>query len=393
MAQRTAEHLGAQFHPVCVDEIALASAFEDTIWASESPLPDLCGAGKLIVAEAVHRQGIKVVLTGEGADEHLAGYRHYPLDALREGDPSWPPSSTAEAARTSMMQAFNQETPYDAPAFLKSAERMFNHSCTARETSDICFLPFAPWTDVHAKLHPFIAFAETFDGRTRDLMVNKWHPLHTAEYTSIKTFLLAYILRNAGDNVDMMHQVESRPPFLDHHVTEYANGIPPSLKLLLNPSDNTLREKHILREAMRPFITEEVYASRKKPYAAPSKYEVNGPIHQLFTRLVTKENVENLGFVDWERTKDNLDKSFGDSQNELSFRATLSVAQYVVLSQRFGVAPARNTSTEDGLYDERMGGVKRLGFVFRGMRRWISDALSYLIPSMILDFFSFNRKH
>lgn len=392
MARRTAEYLGAQFHPVHVDEMALASAFEDTIWASESPLPDLCGGGKFIMAEAVHRHGIKVVLTGEGADEHLAGYRHYPLDALRERDSSWPASSTTEAGRVSTVRALDQQGICNVPGYMEAANRMLNHSCTARHAADFCFLPFARWTDIHAKLHPLIALAETFDGRTRDLVANRWHPLHTAEYMSIKTFMLAYILRNAGDNVDMMHQVESRPPFLDHHVTEYANGIPPSLKLPFNPTDQSFREKHILREAMRPFITEEVYASRKKPYAAPSKYEVNGPIHQLFTRLVTKENVDNLGFLDWGQTKEHLDKSFGDSQNELSFRATLSVAQYVVLSQRFGVAPARNTP-KNGLYDERMGGVKWLGFVLCGMRRWVSDALSYLLPSMILDFFSFNRRH
>ncbi|KAJ5180007.1 hypothetical protein N7492_003217 [Penicillium capsulatum] len=344
-ARRTAEKLGAQFHPVRVDERALASAFEDTVWASESTLPDLCGGGKLILAEAAHKEGIKVVLTGEGADEHLAGYPTYQPDAIREEDPSWPTSSVTDADRMNKLETLLQGWTYPSPQGITEAiKHMLNHTYNASDVSDMCVLPFAAWTDVHDKLHPIVALAESLDGRTRHLIDTKWHPLHTAEYLSIKTLLPTYILRHAGDNVDMMHQVESRPPFLDHHVTEYANGIPPSLKVPFNPVEKTFREKYILREAMRPFITDEVYSSRKKSYLAPSKYDVNGPVHQLFTRLVTKENVENIGFLDWDKTKSNLEKAFGDGKDEMAYRVTLSVAQYVVLSQRFGVGQAQDTS-------------------------------------------------
>lgn len=48
-----------------MDEEALASRFEDAVWHSEIPLPDLNGMGRLALAEAVHSQGIKVVITGE----------------------------------------------------------------------------------------------------------------------------------------------------------------------------------------------------------------------------------------------------------------------------------------------------------------------------------------
>lgn len=56
--------LGVDFHPVKVDEAALAQRFEDAIWYSETPLPDVNGAARLALAEAVHASGIKVVLTG-----------------------------------------------------------------------------------------------------------------------------------------------------------------------------------------------------------------------------------------------------------------------------------------------------------------------------------------
>lgn len=48
-----------------MDEEALVSRFEDTTWYSEVPLPDLNGMGRLALAEAVHAQGIKAVITGK----------------------------------------------------------------------------------------------------------------------------------------------------------------------------------------------------------------------------------------------------------------------------------------------------------------------------------------
>ena len=64
MAKRTAEWLGVKFHPIYMDEEAIASRFEDTVWYSETPFPDVDGPSKLAMAEKVHSLGIKVVVTG-----------------------------------------------------------------------------------------------------------------------------------------------------------------------------------------------------------------------------------------------------------------------------------------------------------------------------------------
>lgn len=65
IARRTADWLGVDIHLVKMDEEALAARFEDTTWYSEVPLPDLNGMGRLALADAVHAQGIKVVITGQ----------------------------------------------------------------------------------------------------------------------------------------------------------------------------------------------------------------------------------------------------------------------------------------------------------------------------------------
>lgn len=64
IAQRTAEWLGVDFHPVHLDEAAMAAKFEDVAWYSETPTADVNGMGKLALSEVVHSKGLKVVITG-----------------------------------------------------------------------------------------------------------------------------------------------------------------------------------------------------------------------------------------------------------------------------------------------------------------------------------------
>ncbi|THC91248.1 hypothetical protein EYZ11_009287 [Aspergillus tanneri] len=51
IARRTVKWLGVEFHTVHMDEVALASRFEDAVWHSETPLPDVSGTGKLALVE------------------------------------------------------------------------------------------------------------------------------------------------------------------------------------------------------------------------------------------------------------------------------------------------------------------------------------------------------
>lgn len=64
VAQRTAEWLGVKFSPIPIDDELVAQKFEDTIWFAENPAPDIDGPSRLAMAEMVHREGLKVVLTG-----------------------------------------------------------------------------------------------------------------------------------------------------------------------------------------------------------------------------------------------------------------------------------------------------------------------------------------
>ncbi|KAL4890992.1 hypothetical protein BDV59DRAFT_209333 [Aspergillus ambiguus] len=342
IAQRTAEWLGVDFHPVPIDEHTIVSKFEDVAWHSENPLPDVNGVGRLTMAETARAHGIKVILTGEGSDEHISGYSHLTEQYFLEPDPSWP-SLMSEAEHKEALEHFSSSTQLSAVIPRRpppvSAQRMLNNTTMLSACLLLGALPFAKWTDAYSATAPEIAMLESLDGRTRDAIAKRWHPLHTAQYIWTKGYFRTLLLRYLGDNVDMVHHVETRPPFLDHRLTEYANGLPPSLKVKYSASDKTIVEKHVLREAVRPFVTDEIYTRKKKPFMGPSQFKENGPLHQLINRLTSRDNVEALGFVDPEQVNVHVRKAFVE-KNPISLRYAMLVAQFIVLSKRFCVKRA-----------------------------------------------------
>ena len=70
---------------VVMDKSKIGSTFPELVRAAEGPVLDTSCAALLRLAQAVHQQGFKVALTGEGADEALAGYVWYKTQKFRDG--------------------------------------------------------------------------------------------------------------------------------------------------------------------------------------------------------------------------------------------------------------------------------------------------------------------
>ncbi|KAL2785587.1 nucleophile aminohydrolase [Aspergillus keveii] len=344
VAQRTAEFLGVEFNPVHVTEDTLAERLETAVWYSEAFMSDVNGSGKLAIAEVAHNAGFKVVITGEGSDEHLGGYSFFQNEALLEEDPSWTPAdyNKAKLEEAKDKAGTNHVAGYkwSLPPTLPSTTRTLNSTSIAGILDGIIALPLATWAlDKYGVTDSQTLFTDSLDGEVRHAIAKRWHPLHSAEYVWTKTAFQMSLLRYLGDNIDMAYQIEARPAFLDHNLTEYVNGLPPSLKMKYNYESGTFTEKYILREAVKPFVTDEIYKRKKQMYVAPMRYAVDGPMHRKLKELITKENVEELGFMDWEKMQWVVEKAIVDGE-PLSFRAAVSASQWVVLSKRFGVKKA-----------------------------------------------------
>ena len=218
------------------------------------------------LAARVRERGMKVVLTGEGADEIFAGYDLFREARVRRFCGRQPDS----ARRPRLFQrlypylpGLQQQSPdYLARFFAFGAEAhddpLYSHRPRFRSTA-AAKLFFSP--DLKTTLGDYDAAADLAARLPADF--GRWHALHQAQYLETAFLLPGYILSSQGDRVMMANAVEGRFPFLDHRVVTFAASLPPEAKL------RGLREKHILKEAARGLVPEAIIDRPKQPYRAP----------------------------------------------------------------------------------------------------------------------------
>lgn len=375
VAERTAEYLDLQLHTIDMNEATMAQHFEESTWHNEQHTFDLNTVGKFALSRLPRERGFKVILSGEGADELFAGYSWFMPDYLLEPDSAMPESPLNRDLE--LYKRFRDKALADTQAMLgnvgagshtleaelapETREQM-NHiqgthllsQAIGREIFDPRLRKMASASQRTTEM-----VEKYWSAAARDKVKNRWHPMHASMYMWCQKELANFILTVLGDRTEMAHSIEGRPPFLDHKLFELVANMPPSVKLHYEPGGEALDsgssiwwgkslesvhsrfyEKWILREAARPFLTDEVYRRRKHPYTAPVVYAKDGPLHQLFTRLLTRENVDALGFLDWPVVEESLDTGFGEKADKFAFRRCVTAACLVTIGQRFGVTRA-----------------------------------------------------
>jgi asparagine synthase (glutamine-hydrolysing) len=126
--------------------------------------------------------------------------------------------------------------------------------------------------------------------------------VHQSLYLWSKTMLPGYILTMLGDRMEMAHSVEGRVPFMDHHVAEYLQRVPVSLKI------RGMTEKYILREAVKDVITPTVYARQKHPFLSPpATMNPDQPLNALMQDTLRGSAGANVPFLDQKKVVAALD--------------------------------------------------------------------------------------
>ena len=232
---------------------ALVNNFEEATWHNEYPMPDLNYTGKSVLSNAPDQHGWKVVLTGEGSDEHFAGYSMFLFDYLAEIDHSQPDYNLTYEERHGSWDWARQASTYFFKiddAVEKTAEEALNTS--SKRLNSVASLSaigvdfpkiFNSYVSQYSERNVQKTIANSINGRIRDLMMSKWQPVHTVEYIWSKGFLSNAILTALGDRAEMAHSLEVQPPFLDHHFTEYINQPPPSVKIRWDPIEGRFSEE------------------------------------------------------------------------------------------------------------------------------------------------------
>jgi asparagine synthase (glutamine-hydrolysing) len=264
---RIAEELGTTFNRTVVDARAIAESFPRVVELAEKPVLRTAPAPLLRLSATVRETGLKVVLTGEGADELFAGYDIFREDAVRR---FWArnPNSQARPLLFSKLNQFLATNPARAGAFLSRFyardllsvdDPLYSHRLRFLNTSR-CLTLLRP--EFLERAGGANASADRLVSRLPP-QFEKFSPLARAQYLEIVTFLEGYLLHAQGDRMLMGNSVEGRFPFLDYRVAEFAARLPDTLRL------RGLREKFALRRAVERYLPADITSRRKVPYRAP----------------------------------------------------------------------------------------------------------------------------
>ncbi|HEY4245781.1 MAG TPA: asparagine synthase (glutamine-hydrolyzing) [Lacunisphaera sp.] len=264
--QRMASLLGTDHQVVRAADADIARVFPDIVWHTETALTRTAPAPMFLLSQLVRSRNYKVVLTGEGADEFLAGYDIFKEAKIRRFWAREPDSKR----RPQLLRRLYPEIVRlgaSAPAFLKA---FFGNGLGDTGASD--YSHHIRWRN-NQRTHRF--FSEGFTGHLGEAHARAkseivfparfadWDHLQQAQYIEASTFLPGYLLSSQGDRVAMAHAVEGRYPFLDVRVVEFCASLPPGVKM------PALRDKTLLRVAAQRWLPPEITRRRKQPYRAP----------------------------------------------------------------------------------------------------------------------------
>ncbi len=268
------ERLGSEHHDVVISTSDIARVFPEVVWHTERPILRAAPAPLFILSRLVHDAGIKVVVTGEGADEVFAGY-----DLFREAKVRrfWArqPSSTCRPRLLERLYPYMARSPVSRPAM---ARQFFGQALDAWKSPGFGHGP--RWRSTAALKRLFSADTRAaVDGRsiTADLLASlppefaDWSSLSQDQYLEMRTLLTGYILSSQGDRMMMAHSVEGRFPFLDRDVVALANALPAAYKL------HVLDEKHVIKCVARDLVPDNIVARKKQPYRVPDASSFVGP--------------------------------------------------------------------------------------------------------------------
>jgi asparagine synthase (glutamine-hydrolysing) len=260
-----ADFFGTEHHIVSATNPEIGAAFPDAVWHAETPILRTAPAPMYLLSRLVRAHGIKVVVTGEGADETLAGYNIFKENKVRRFWAKDPESQMRPALLRrlypyipALQRGGGLMLPFFKRGLAETDDPFYSHRLRWGNGTRLKRL-FSP--DLRVQIDGRDTLGEVraqlpsgFEG---------WAPLSKAQYLETAIFLSQYLLSSQGDRPAMANSVEGRFPFLDHRLIAFAARVPPKYKL------HGLTEKYLLKRAVAHMLPREVVRRYKQAYRAP----------------------------------------------------------------------------------------------------------------------------
>ena len=287
-AMAAARHIGSSPTVVKTSARAISDIYPKLITAADCPVVDTSCAALWSLAGEVHRQGYKVALTGEGADEALAGYFWFKINKFQR---MWDRGSF-RPSRPGSRKFRNFMTQDQSLPELLHIDTMIGGPHAQSEMYSLISNSRAKFYSQALKdqLGDFTAYEDLPLNTER---MGRWHSLNRSLYLGYKVMLPGLLLNHKGDRVAMANGVETRYPFLDEDLIKLCARVHPRWKL-----KGVRQDKYLLRQAAARWLPKEIALRPKAMFRAPfaSTFLDNAPPY--VSQLMSEESLRRTGYFD-----------------------------------------------------------------------------------------------
>lgn len=239
----------------------------DAVIHSETPLKESYNTASMLLSRTAREAGLKVILTGEGADELFGGYVGFRFDAgqIRRGRQPLEPEEAALRERLWGDATLHYEKNYTE--FSASKRGLFSDAMAGALVAGDC-------------TGEALIDASKVAGR---------HPIHQRSYLELKLRLADHLLAEHGERMSLSHSVEARYPFLDLEVAEFARRLSPEYKVR-GPMD-----KFVVRRAAARLLPENMAYREKFHFTAPTTAALLQAGDELTADMLSETEVRKRG--------------------------------------------------------------------------------------------------
>jgi asparagine synthase (glutamine-hydrolysing) len=283
-ARLVARAFKTDHHEVVISPGQFFEALPELIWHEDEPLAHPSSVALYFVSELASRH-VKVVLTGEGSDELMAGYARYHKTILNlslgERYNRMVPASVRDLVRgriagmsgSKLQRTFlNRSTDLESIYFDNFAvfPRSDQEQLLTRETIDRT-----------GGIDPYLGVRRVLADTDAKSLLDR------LLYADIKTYLHELLMKQ--DQMSMAASVESRVPFLDHKLVEFTSSLPEKLKLHRSTT------KYVLRQSMKGVLPDQILTRPKMGFPVPIGAWFRGAYAKVLDEYVLSSRAQDRG--------------------------------------------------------------------------------------------------
>ena len=333
-------HIGSEHHSVQIDYDTISDNFSETVYHTERPLFRTAPVPLFLLSRLVRENDMKVVITGEAADEVLLGYDSYKEVKLLE---FWA-RSPESALRPLLIKRLYPHLRHYANMRGYGLMRLYYEDFLGAFPNELVglIIRIRNNTVLAAAFNKELGVKFNNDGLIEKLAAtfpreyDDWTLLQKSQFLEMTTLLDGYLLSSQGDRMALSHGIEGRFPYLDHRFVERVFSWPDSYKL------KGFSQKHILRKSFRGLIPDSIIDRHKLPYQAPDlrAFIRNGKPVPLVDQYMSPEMIKKYGVFDERFVARFLRKFSERSPEQIGYRDNMMLV--FILSAQLALYWARN---------------------------------------------------